>query len=96
MQTGIRLFFRKQLCTQDSSRRMSTLFHIIFKFRSVPGQFNLEVTTMPGTAKFLGSNLTRTCFIEHNEDFYKEVWAIYDFFPSKVSTFVLAQIWLLL
>ena len=41
---------------------IATLFHNVFNFFSVPGQLSLEVANIPGTSKFLGSSLTRTCF----------------------------------
>ena len=40
------------------------LFHIEFKFLSVSGTLWLKVTSMPWTAKVLGSNLTRLIFIQ--------------------------------
>ena len=55
-----------------NSRLISTFFisldRAIFwpcshkRLRSLPEQLSLEVTNMPGTAKVLSSNLTRTCF----------------------------------
>ena len=43
------------------------LIHNVFKSLCVPGQFRLVVTNMLGTAKVLGSNLSKTCFFFKRE-----------------------------
>ena len=60
--TGNWTFFPVNNSPQGSSGLISNVFHYVFKFLSVPGQLSLEVTNMPGTAKFMGLSLTRFCF----------------------------------
>ena len=59
---GTRLFSRKQFYSQDSSTPGSTVVHNEFKFLTFACTLSREVTNMPGKAKVLGLNLTRTCF----------------------------------
>ena len=62
LQLGTTFFRVNNFVNRTRLRLISTLFHNVFKFLSVPGQLSLEVNNMPGSANVLGWNLTRICF----------------------------------
>ena len=59
------------------NRSIGILVHYELKFLRISGTLSLEATNTPGTAKVLGSNLTRTFFFKQDNLPCKNMSAYY-------------------
>ena len=82
-------------CLTESLESLGILAYNEIKFSRVFGTLSLEVTNTPGTAKFPGSNLIRSCFfytkiIQFQNDvvLFSVCLCFFDLFATIVNFFV--------